>query len=236
MFSFFKTAAKKGLFFAFLVFSAFFAWIYHLYTTSPDPSILKKGGYEVAFLLADAHQTDRYGNLVKKKSRLFVPLKGISKNLLKAVIVSEDSRFFQHEGIDFEEMKNSMEKNIEKKRFVRGGSTITQQLAKNLFLSREKSLGRKIREFFIARKMEEVLSKREILELYLNVIEWGPGIYGAESASRYYFKKSAASLSVEESAYLAAIIPNPILLPKKTKYVTKRQNLILSRMNKWGSN
>ena len=118
----------------------------------------------------------------------------MSPNLKRAVLVTEDSRFWTHEGIDFDELKESMEVNIERMEFARGGSTITQQLAKNLYLSPSKNPIRKVREFLIARQLEAELSKQRILELYLNVIEWGDGIYGAEAAARTYFRKSASDL------------------------------------------
>ena len=113
----------------------------------------------------------------------------MSPNLKRAVLVTEDSRFWTHEGIDFDELKESMEVNIERMEFARGGSTITQQLAKNLYLSPSKNPIRKVREFLIARRLEAELSKQRILELYLNVIEWGDGIYGAEAAARTYFRQ-----------------------------------------------
>ncbi len=118
----------------------------------------------------------------------------ISPNLISAVLVAEDSAFWQHEGVDFKQIKESMEVNLERMEFARGASTITQQLAKNLYLSPSKNPARKVRELLIARRLEAELTKQRILELYLNVIEWGNGIYGAEAAARTYFGKSAAEL------------------------------------------
>ena len=119
----------------------------------------------------------------------------ISNNLRRAVLVAEDAAFWQHDGVDVEQLRKSIESNLEKRKLPRGGSTITQQLAKNLYLSPSRNPIRKLREFFIARKLEAALSKRRILEIYLNVIEWGDGIYGADAAARTYFGKSASAVS-----------------------------------------
>ena len=128
------------------------------------------------------------------------------------MLVAEDDAFWQHEGVDFEQLQESLEGDWARGRFVRGGSTITQQLAKNLYLSPSKNPLRKLRELIIARRLEAELKKARILELYLNVIEWGDGIYGAEAAARAYFRRRAANLGPAESALLAAAIINPRLL------------------------
>ena len=156
----------------------------------------------------------------------------ISPHLKRAVLVAEDSAFWQHEGIDFQQIKESMEVNIERMSFARGASTITQQLAKNLYLSPSKNPIRKARELLIARRLEAELTKQRILELYLNVIEWGNGIYGAEAAARAYFRKSAAELSPQEAALLAAAIPNPRLLDpgNPSGRLRLRQQMVLRRM------
>jgi len=144
-----------------------------------------------------------------RASQSWVPLSRISRDLIHAVIVAEDARFFGHEGVDWDAIKVSVEKDIEKRRFAQGGSTITQQLAKNVFFSTRKSLTRKLREFIVTRWLEDDLKKTRILEIYLNVIEWGDGVYGCEAAARRYYGKSAAELSPDEAAGLAAMIPNP---------------------------
>jgi monofunctional biosynthetic peptidoglycan transglycosylase len=148
------------------------------------------------------------------------------------VLVAEDDLFWQHEGIDLEQLQESLEADWTRGRFLRGGSTITQQLAKNLYLSPSKNPVRKLRELVIARRMEAELKKARILELYLNVIEWGEGIYGAEAASRAYFQTSAAALGPSESALLAAAIINPRLLnpARPGARLLRRQQLILRRM------
>jgi monofunctional glycosyltransferase len=133
----------------------------------------------------------------------------ISQNLKRAVLVAEDSLFWEHEGVDVEQLRESMEINLEQGKFLRGGSTITQQLAKNLYLSPSKNPIRKFRELIIARRLEVELSKRRILEIYLNVIEWGDGIYGAQAASRVYFRKPASEITADEAALLAGAIINP---------------------------
>jgi monofunctional biosynthetic peptidoglycan transglycosylase len=148
----------------------------------------------------------------KRRSRVdqtWVGLERISRSLIQAVVASEDQKFFGHEGVDWQAVQESLEKNVEKGRALRGGSTITQQLAKNLYFGTQKTLARKLRELVVARWMESDLTKRRILTLYLNVIEWGDGVYGAEAAARRYFGKPASDLTVDEAAALAAAIPSP---------------------------
>jgi monofunctional biosynthetic peptidoglycan transglycosylase len=160
------------------------------------------------------------------------PLGEISIHLQEAVLIGEDDAFFEHEGIDPEAIQESLELNLKKKKIVRGGSTITQQLVKNLYLSPSKNPYRKLKEIVIALFMEKMLTKQRILEIYLNVIQWGKGIYGAEAASQFYFHKPAQSLSQEEAASLAAIIPNPEYLtdPAHSKRALRRKAIILQRM------
>ena len=140
----------------------------------------------------------------------WVSFQTIPDLLKKTVRISEDASFYEHEGIDYEELKESIKKDFEEGTLVRGGSTITQQLAKNLFLSPEKSFSRKIIEYFIAKRLEDELSKDRIFNLYLNVIELGPGIFGVEAASQHYFNKSVQNLNTEEIVRLSAIIPRPL--------------------------
>ncbi|MFQ5991441.1 MAG: monofunctional biosynthetic peptidoglycan transglycosylase [Nitrospiraceae bacterium] len=139
----------------------------------------------------------------------WVPLSRIAPALMRAVIVAEDASFYKHEGFDWTGIWEAAFHNIDKGKLARGGSTITQQLAKNLYLSSEKTLMRKFHEALIARELERRLSKPRILEIYLNVVEWGNGVYGAEAAARHHFHKSAHSLTLEEAALLAAILPAP---------------------------
>ncbi|MFZ2163767.1 MAG: monofunctional biosynthetic peptidoglycan transglycosylase [Sideroxyarcus sp.] len=146
------------------------------------------------------------------KTRLknkWVPYKNISNNLKRALIVSEDAKFVDHEGFDWEGIASAYEKNMRKGKIVAGGSTISQQLAKNLFLSTKRSPWRKAEEAAITLMLEAVMDKRRIFEIYLNVIEWGNGVFGAEAAAQHYFGVSAAELSPEQAAKLAAMVPNP---------------------------
>lgn len=156
----------------------------------------------------------------------------VSMNLKRAVIAAEDSRFLEHEGFDWEGIEKAVEKNLKKGRIVAGGSTISQQLAKNLFLSASRNPFRKIQEAVITVMIETLWSKRRILEVYLNVIEWGNGIYGAEAASRRYFKTSAAGLGPDQAAHLAAMIPNPRYYEthRSARGLLRRQGIIGARM------
>jgi monofunctional biosynthetic peptidoglycan transglycosylase len=167
-----------------------------------------------------------------EKRYQFVPLRRISPNLQHAVIAAEDGRFFQHHGFDWVEMQKVVEDDMKRERLGRGGSTITQQLVKNLFLTTERSLIRKGVEAALVPVVEAILTKNRILELYLNVIEWGPGIYGAEAASEYYYHVHASEVSREQAARLAAIIPAP--LKRKPARMNEYSEVILDRMAKTG--
>src|ERR1700693_709944 len=166
----------------------------------------------------------------------WVPLSRISPYLVKAVIIAEDSKCSHHEGFDYEGIQLAIEKDFKAKKLRAGGSTITQQLAKNLYLSPEKSVFRKLKEAAITLRLEQSLSKKRILELYLNVVEWGDGIYGAEAASRFYFSKTSNDLTPEEAARLVAVLPNPHLYNPAgdQKYVVKRSEMIYALMVKRG--
>jgi len=156
----------------------------------------------------------------------------ISNHLKRAVIASEDSKFVNHEGFDWEGIEKAYEKNLRKGKLVAGGSTISQQLAKNLFLSSKRTPWRKGEEVIITLMLEKILSKQRILEIYLNVIEWGNGVFGAESAARHYFKTNAASLNRQQAAKLAAMVPNPRFYDnhRNTRYLNRRTATILARM------
>jgi monofunctional biosynthetic peptidoglycan transglycosylase len=156
----------------------------------------------------------------------------ISVHLKRAIIAAEDAKFVDHEGFDWAGIQRAMEKNQRKGKVVAGGSTITQQLAKNLFLSSERSLVRKGQEAFITAMLEALMSKRRILEIYLNVVEWGDGVFGAEAASRHYFGASAAALSPEQAARLAAMLPRPRYYERNrgSHYLAQYSQTILARM------
>ena len=162
----------------------------------------------------------------------WVDYEKISVNLKRAVIASEDAKFLQHEGFDWDGIQKAYEKNLKKGKIVAGGSTISQQLAKNLFLSTKRTPWRKAQEAVITLMLEKMLSKRRILEIYLNVIEWGNGVFGAEAAARHYYKTRASKLSAGQSARLAAMIPNPRFYDKHqyTRYLNRRTATIQARM------
>jgi monofunctional biosynthetic peptidoglycan transglycosylase len=157
----------------------------------------------------------------------------ISNHLKRAVIAAEDAKFIDHEGFDWDGIQRAMEKNQKKGRFVAGGSTISQQLAKNLFLSGERSLWRKGQEAIITLMLEATLDKRRILELYLNVAEWGQGVFGAEAAARHYFGVSAAQLDAAQAARLAAMLPRPQYYDRNrgSRYLAAYSSRIHARMN-----
>lgn len=164
--------------------------------------------------------------------KIWVPYDKISINLKRAIIASEDAKFVDHEGFDWAGIQKAMEKNQKKGRLVAGGSTITQQLAKNLFLTPDKSYFRKLEEAIITLMIETCWSKQRIFEVYLNVIEWGNGVFGAEAAARHYFNSSAAQLGTEQSARLAGMVPNPRYYDKNrgAPGLAKKTIIILGRM------
>jgi monofunctional biosynthetic peptidoglycan transglycosylase len=170
-------------------------------------------------------------------SKSYVRLNNISSALKKAVLTTEDSAFYEHNGFDFQELQNSFEKNLEKGKFARGGSTLTQQLAKNMFLTKEKTIQRKLFEALITLRMERVLTKNEILERYLNVVQFGKNIFGVKQAAQFYFQKTASELSINEAAFLAMLLPNPEVyaksfhLKKQTPFAKKRLRQIVERMH-----
>ena len=161
----------------------------------------------------------------------FVPLSQISRDFQHAVIAAEDARFYEHHGFDWHAMELAAENDVEGGR-IRGGSTITQQLVKNLFLGTDRSILRKGAEFTLVPVAEFVLGKQRILELYLNVVEWGPGVYGAESASRYYYRTSARNIDRDKAARLAAILPLP--LKRRPDRMNQYSAIIMERMRQVG--
>ena len=164
---------------------------------------------------------------------LWVDYKKISPNLKRALIAAEDAKFVDHEGFDWEGIQKAYEKNLKKGKVVAGGSTISQQLAKNLFLSTKRTPWRKAEEAMITVMLEATMSKRRIFEIYLNVIEWGNGIFGAEAAAKYYYHTSAKNLSEEQAATLAAMVPNPRYYDKhrQAKGLMRKTGIIEARMN-----
>jgi monofunctional biosynthetic peptidoglycan transglycosylase len=209
-----------------------FATLAYAYLTLPDVRPLKTSNpTTTAFMeLRDAEAREK-GEQPRRVQR-WVSYNHLSPLLTRAVLIAEDDAFWKHEGVDFEQLQESLQLDWRRGRLVRGASTITQQLAKNLYLSPSRNPLRKLRELIIARRLEAELRKARILELYLNEIEWGNGVYGAEAAARTYFHKSAAGLSPEEAALLAGAIVNPRLMNPghPTRRLLQRQQLILRRM------
>jgi monofunctional glycosyltransferase len=210
-----------------------FGLLAYSFLTLPDVRPLKTiNPSTTAFIELRAAEARAKGQQPRRVQR-WVAYRHISPNLTRAVLVAEDDLFWQHEGLDIDQLQESLAADWARGRLARGGSTITQQLAKNLYLSPSKNPLRKLRELLIARRLEAELKKARILELYLNVIEWGDGVYGAEAASRAYFAVSAADVSPQEAALLAAAIVNPRLLnpAHPSTRLIRRQQLILRRMN-----
>jgi monofunctional biosynthetic peptidoglycan transglycosylase len=204
----------------------------YAYLTLPNVRLLRTTNpATTAFIELRAREAAAKGDTPRRLQR-WVPYGRISPNLTRAVLVAEDGRFWQHDGVDYEQLRDAIEVNVERMEFFRGASTITQQLAKNLYLSPSKNPIRKLRELLIARRLEAELSKQRILELYLNVIEWGDGIYGAEAAARQYFRTSAAQLGPQEGALLAGAITSPRVFDPAhpTSRLRRRQQMILRRM------
>jgi monofunctional biosynthetic peptidoglycan transglycosylase len=198
----------------------------------PDLSKLNKENPKKTALMEYREKASKEKGKPFKINQQWVPLSKVSSYLAKAVLIAEDDKFWKHEGFDYEAIQKAIEKDLKAKKYKVGASTITQQLVKNLYLSPEKSLTRKISEALITWRMEKVLPKKRILELYLNVVEWGEGIFGVEAASRYYFGKPSSQLTPQEAARLASVLPNPIKYNPvgNQRYVTNRSNLIYSIM------
>jgi monofunctional biosynthetic peptidoglycan transglycosylase len=215
-----------------LLVTAVVASIVYLYSTLPDVKTLTtKNPKSTALMeLRDREYRQKGGKISRQQT--WVSYGAISDHLKKAVLISEDAAFFSHTGVDVKELQEALKKDWETGRFTRGGSTITMQLAKNLYLNPSKNPLRKAKEIVIAWQLEHALSKTRIFEIYLNVVEWGPNVYGAEGAARHYFAKPAANLDIGEAATLAALLPSP--RNTREQNLTYRRNLILSRMAEVG--
>lgn len=229
-------------------------WMLYEFITFPGISKLRNENPTTSSMIEHRLSEARAEGREPRKDMLWVPMEQISPNLAKAVLAGEDARYFEHNGFDWDAIEAAWDEAVKEGEkeakeegdydpndwippmpsFKRGASTVTQQLAKNLYLSEDRNFLRKGREAVYTYFLERELSKKRILEIYLNVIEWGDGIYGAEAASRHYFKKSASQLTREEAAYLSAMIPSPLNIfnPKKNlKRVQRRQRAILRGMN-----
>ncbi|HEX9264356.1 MAG TPA: monofunctional biosynthetic peptidoglycan transglycosylase [Candidatus Binatia bacterium] len=201
---------------------------FYLYYALPTVSVLKQRNPRATALMELRDEEYRNKGIRAPRQQIWVPYGAISENLKKAILINEDAGFFSHKGIDVNELKAALKKDWETMSFNRGGSTITMQLAKNLYLNPSKNPLRKIKEIVIAWQLEQALSKSRIFEIYLNIVEWGRNVYGAEAAARFYFGKSAAALDPLEAATLAALVPSP--RTSKDRNILSRRNLILGRL------
>ncbi len=218
-----------------IIFLFVIGWIGY-YLVFPDVSSLKKKNpKKTSFMEYRENQWKNQGKRIKIDIR-WVPISAISPYLVKAVIIAEDDKFWSHKGFDFDAIQKAIEKDIKEGKPRFGGSTISQQVVKNLYLTPSKSPVRKIKEAIITWRLEKNLSKKRILELYLNVAEWGVGIFGAEAASMRYFNKPSRDLDPLEAARLAAILPNPIKyrVDGSSRYVERRAQIIYDIMVKRG--
>ncbi|MBN1278669.1 MAG: monofunctional biosynthetic peptidoglycan transglycosylase [Chlorobiaceae bacterium] len=207
------------------------------YLVYPDVGRLARENPSVsAFMEYREAQWKQEGLDDKRVRQRWVSLDRVSPNLVKAVLIAEDNKFWQHGGFDYEAIEKAIEKNIEAREFRSGASTISQQLAKNLYLSPSKNPVRKIKEAILTWRIEHTLSKRRILELYVNVAEWGDGIFGIEQAARTYYGVSAAGLSAQQAAQLAAVLPNPLKYSpvNPSGYVRNRARRIYAIMRQRG--
>ena len=206
------------------------------YFIFPDISKLKKENPKKTSFMEYREREWREKGKKIKITQIWTPLSNISPYLIKAVLIAEDDKFYRHEGFDFEAIQKAIEKDIKKKKFKFGGSTISQQLAKNLYLTPSKNPIRKIKEAILTWRIERTLSKKRILEIYLNAAEWGEGIFGIEAASRHYYSKPASALAPEEAARLASVLPNPRKYNPigTSKYVETRSRIIYDIMVRRG--
>lgn len=224
-------------------------WFIYEWLTFPNLDLLKDHNPETTAMIETRAREARARGQEPRRVQVWVPLEKISPHLQRAVLAGEDTNFATHHGFDFDAIQKAWEQGQKEtakeagddqssllpdfSSFRRGGSTISQQLAKNLYLSSERSITRKIREAVITYFMERTLSKKRILEIYLNVIEWGDGIYGAEAAAQTYFHKPASALNANEAAFLSAMIPSPLNIfnpQKNPRRLARRQKVILRGM------
>ena len=206
-------------------------WVSQILSNLPDVTVLKRYRPAVA-----TEVLDKDGNAMTeyydRKFRIWVPISSLPDIVIQAVVTAEDDTFFEHQGVNYKATWDALVHDWHKKRFARGGSTITQQMIKNVLLSKEKTITRKLREYVLARKAEEILTKRRILEIYLNEVEWGDNIYGIEAASRFYLDKHASELTAGDAALLAGMLPNPRYYNpyKRPEKAKDRQERVLANM------
>lgn len=227
---------KKIIIYVITAFGAYLVYIAISLSLMPPVSGLADKKYSTTIQVRD-WKGNYHPFVVGPKSRYWTPSGRIPAEMKWAVVLAEDSNFYKHEGFDVKAIKNAIKYDLEKKSLKRGASTITQQAAKNLFLSREKTVTRKLKEIYLAYRMEQELTKGRIIELYLNVVELGPMVYGIGHGAQYYFGKSAANLTPRECAFLAAMLPGPRVAYNPYKNlgkVLKRSDMILRLMRKKG--
>lgn len=212
------------------------AWLLFEWFRFPDVAKLQSSNPDTTAFMERRREQLRDEGKPSDLEYRFVKYERISPYLRRAVLVSEDSGFYEHQGVDEKALREALERDWKNRKLSHGGSTITQQLAKNLYLSPSKNPLRKLREYFIARALERELSKKRILELYLNVVEMGERVYGAEAAARHYFDRSASTLTPAQAALLAGCLPNPRKMNPGSPNgrLRARQRIILSRMRRWG--
>ena len=201
----------------------FFGWVWYWSVYNPESTVFMRSR-------AERLREDQPDAQIR---HMWVPYRYVSIHLKRAVVAAEDAKFLRHEGFDWDGIRKAHEKNLREGEVVSGGSTITQQLAKNLFFAGERTWWRKAEEAVITVMIELIMDKRRILELYLNVVEWGEGVFGAEAAARYHFGVTAAEVAPEQAARLAAILPSPRRYGPgaDTAYVQRRADMLLARMN-----
>ncbi len=227
---------KKILLYMFLAVSAYLAYVAISLSMMPPISNLADRKFNTTIQVKD-WQGEYHPFVVGPKNRYWTPSARIPAEMKWAVILAEDANFYKHEGFDVKAIKNAIKYDLEKRSLKRGASTITQQTAKNLFLSREKTITRKLKEIYLAYRMEQELTKGRIIEFYLNVVELGPMVYGIGHGSRYYFGKSPSELTPRECAFLAAMLPGPRVAYNPYKNlgkVLKRSDMILRLLRKNG--
>lgn len=220
---------KKLLLIALGLFLAYLLW-------PPNVRLLKTKNPTRTSLMELREKEARAKGKKLRSQLLWRPLSQISPNLMHAVLLAEDDTFYQHKGFDFVQIEIAIQRNLEKGRYAYGGSTLTQQLARTLYLSPKKNIVRKLKEAVITFYLEQTLSKKRILEIYLNVVEWGSGVYGAEAASQRYFEKAAIDLTPDEAIALASILPSPRRWsPMSEKaFMARRRTQLYERMQRAG--
>ncbi len=220
---------KRLLLFCFLGFLVYLLWPYTVFK-------LKDENPRTTSLMELREKEAQAAGHKYKPDLEWMPLKEISPNLVHAIVLAEDDTFYQHHGFDMEQIQIALQRDMDKHKYVYGGSTITQQLARTLFLRPRKSILRKAKEAVLTIYLEHLLTKKRILEIYLNVIEWGPGIFGAEAASQHYFSKSAADLTPDEAVALASILPSPRRWSpfSEKAFMARRRTQLLERMQREG--